>query len=280
VGDAPLRTDTNDRGQPGRLLPRRPIRVGAHLLGGPAVLTCVPLAARDREDLAGQTARLAEWHPDCVEWRADYLRDLDADEVPELLRAVTATVRAPVLFTCRMPAEGGAGTGDEPARIAVLDRAAATGLPALIDVEMATPAASAAHVVDAARRRGVAVVRSWHDLAATPPQAALLGALRAMQDAGADVAKVAVTPRTPDDVLALLATGLEARRSFLEIPAILIAMGPLGALTRVSGHFGSDLTFAAGAVGSAPGQLSLELVRAALAEQGLGPSARQEREES
>jgi 3-dehydroquinate dehydratase-1 len=189
--------------------------------------------------------------------------------VPALLTATADAARAPVLFTNRHPDEGGHAVQPEDRRTAILEAAASTGVPALVDVELATPSSFAERVVAAARRAGVAVIRSWHDFSTTPTSTALLDTLRAMQDAGADAAKVAVTPRTPDDVLALFGAGLEARRTFLDIPCILMSMGELGGVSRFAGHFGSDLTFAAGLQASAPGQMEMDLVRRSLQAMGL-----------
>lgn len=252
-----------------RLQAKRPVRVGRHLLGGPAVLTCVPLLARDRETLLEHAGRLGALRPDCIEWRADYCHGLEPGDVPELLRRISARAGCPLLVTNRLHGEGGHAAQDEGHRLAVLESAAATGVPAMVDVEMMTVGHRADGVVETAHRAGVAVVRSWHDLTGTPSQRMLLGTLRAMQDAGADVVKVAVTPGSPDDVLTLLAAGLEARRMFLDVPCILMSMGPLGALTRFGGHFGFDLTFAVGLEASAPGQIDLGLVLRVLEALGL-----------
>jgi 3-dehydroquinate dehydratase-1 len=48
-----------------------------------------------------------------------------------------------------------------------------------------------------------------------------------------------------------------------------MSMGPLGAVGRFGGHFGSDLTFAVGLEASAPGQMDLDLVRRVLVALGL-----------
>lgn len=257
-----------------RLQAKRPVRVGERVLGGPGMLVCVPLLATEPGALIEQARRLGAMRADCIEWRADYLAGLTAPEIPGLLRQLAGAAGSPLLFTNRLRAEGGHAVQDEEHRVAILEAAAASGVPALVDIEMATPPPLAAAAMRAARATGVAVIRSWHDMAATPSRQMLLGTLRAMQADGADVVKVAVTPRTPDDVLALLDAGLEARRMFLETPAILMAMGPLGAVSRLGGHFGSDLTFAVGVEASAPGQLSLDLVRAALAAMGLDGAVR------
>lgn len=253
-----------------RLQARRQVRLGDHLLGGPEVLVCVPLVAADRAALANQAAQLGALGPDCVEWRSDYLADLEPGQVAALIQEVASAARRPLIFSNRRHEEGGFRPQAEEARSAILAAAASTGVPALVDVEMATRPHLAEQVRAAARRNGVGVVRSWHDFSFTPTLEALLSVLRTMQRAGADVAKVAVTPQSPEDVLRLLQAGLEARRSFLEIPCVLMSMGPLGAASRLfGGHFGSDLTFAAGDYISAPGQLGLDLVRGCLAALGL-----------
>jgi 3-dehydroquinate dehydratase-1 len=252
-----------------RLQARRPIKVGERLLGGPMVLTCVPVLAADRHTLLEQGARLGALRPDCIEWRADFFDDLEPGDVPGLLDALAAASRCPLLFTNRLSGEGGHMPQDEDRRATILEAAASTRVPALVDVELATDPPLAHRVATAARRAGVAVIRSWHDFSATPAEEALLDRLREMLNAGADVAKVAVTPRMPEDVLALLSAGLAARRTFLDIPCILMSMGALGGVSRFAGYFGSDLTFAVGVQASAPGQMDLDLMRKGLRALGL-----------
>ena len=233
------------------------------------MLICVPLLAADRAALMDQAGALGALRPDCIEWRADFFSGLEPEDVPVLLEAVAAAAGVPVLFTNRLVGEGGHAPQQEDQRVAILEAAARTGVPALVDVELATPSPLADRVVTAARRSGVAVIRSFHDFMATPASAVLLATLRSMQDTGADVAKVAVTPQTPEDALALLRTGLDARRTFLDIPCIMMSMGALGGVSRFAGHFGSDLTFAVGLQPSAPGQMDLDLMRRGLEALGL-----------
>jgi 3-dehydroquinate dehydratase-1 len=71
-------------------------------------------------------------------------------------------------------------------------------------------------------------------------------------------------PQSIEDVQRLLAATLRASRE-LPIPVITMSMGGLGAVSRICGGvFGSALTFAVGAAASAPGQIAIEDVRAAL----------------
>lgn len=249
-----------------RLQARRPFAVGDRILGGPDVLTCVPLVAQDRRALMAQARELGALMPDCIEWRADFIADLEPEEMAALLPDLARTAGRPLLVTSRHHLEGGHRPQDEVHRLAVLEAAAATGVPCMVDIELAADPALADRVVTAARAAGVRVVRSWHNFQATPPASDLMEKLRAAQASGADVAKIAVMPTEPQDVLHLLAVGLEARKTFLEIPSVLMAMGTLGGLSRLGGgYFGSDLTFAVGQQASAPGQMPLDLVERALA---------------
>lgn len=254
-----------------RMQARRQFAVGDRVFGGPQVLTCAPLVARDLTDLLVQARQLAELRPDCVEWRCDFLDDLEPEAVSPLLAQISEACGRPLLVTNRLEAEGGARPQDEEKRLAILTAALRSGHAAMVDLELAADPRLAGALVREARGAGVRVVRSWHNFSATPSSEVLLGKLREAQESGADVAKAAVMPQSPEDVLTVLTAGLEARRSFLEIPTVLMAMGPMGAVTRISGGFyGSDLTFAVGSQASAPGQMALDLVRICLAAQGLG----------
>jgi 3-dehydroquinate dehydratase-1 len=84
------------------------------------------------------------------------------------------------------------------------------------------------------------------------------------QTLGADVAKVAVMPQRLEDVLTVLSATLQASQK-LEIPVVSMSMGGHGALTRLFGWtFGSALSFAVGAEASAPGQVPMDDMNAAL----------------
>lgn len=183
---------------------------------------------------------------------------------------VDAAGGAPVLLTVRTAAEGGGAELDDDAYSGLLRRLIegladleAARRPAALDVEQAR--GGAAELVVRAHGAGLDAVVSHHDLRATPADEAMLARLRAMADAGADVAKLAVTPRGPRDVARLL--GVTARASEeLDVAVATMSMGPLGAVSRLSGAvFGSALTFAtAGGAPSAPGQLPIDRVRAVL----------------
>ena len=258
--------------------PDRGFRVGAKWFGRDRPLICVPIVATTPEEALAQAARIVSLLPDMVELRADYLRDISPGLVRELLPRLAA-YGLPILFTNRAQAEGGVRAQDEASRVATIEAACVSGLPAVVDVELATAALLRDRVVAAGRAHGVPVLLSFHDFKATPANDVLVAHLAAMQAAGADAAKLALMPATAADATRLLAFCRAATTGALAgfaLPLATMSMGALGMISRVVGHrAGSALTFAAVAPGggSAPGQLSVAELRECWAALGEGVTA-------
>ena len=135
----------------------------------------------------------------------------------------------------------------------------------LLDIEFFTAGADLPLLVEQAHTAGVPVVCSSHDFAKTPPRAELVHRMVAMQQAGADLPKVAVMPQSRTDVLELLAATAKMAEHHPETPVITMSMGALGAVSRLAGEtFGSAMTFANPGQASAPGQISLDIVNEVL----------------
>jgi 3-dehydroquinate dehydratase-1 len=241
--------------------------VGAKWFGRDRPLVCVPIVAATPDDAVAQAARIAPFAPDAVELRADYLQNISPDLVRDLLSRLAA-FQMPLLFTNRMEAEGGAQAQDETARIVSIEAAIATRLPTFVDIELATSATLRDHAIAAGHAHHVPVLLSFHDFATTPPDETLIAHLRAIQAAGASAAKFALMPQSAADATRLLALCHAATSGAIAdftLPLAAMGMGPIGMITRVVGHrAGSALTFAAVAPGggSAPGQLSIDELRA------------------
>ena len=87
-----------------------------------------------------------------------------------------------------------------------------------------------------------------------------------MQQAGADLIKLAVMPKCDEDVVELLKVTWEMKIRHPDTPVISISMGKKGALSRLGGElFGSCVTFASHGKKSAPGQFQLEEMQQTLA---------------
>ena len=135
----------------------------------------------------------------------------------------------------------------------------------LIDYEMSNDGADFARLRAASAAAGIVLVASYHNFQSTPDAAALLDRFAQAERLGADVAKVAVMPQSPEDVLTLLGATHRASQT-LGLPLISMSMGALGSLSRMMGWvYGSTVTFAVGKSSSAPGQLPIDGLRSVLA---------------
>ena len=240
----------------------RPVTVRGVTLGDGSTRVIVPLTAATPDALLTEAATVAAAGPDLVEWRIDPL--LAAGHGLTVADALRDTLGGlPLLVTLRTAAEGGQLDVTDPDYLDLLRTALSTGVVDLLDVELARTT-SAAAAVHAAHDAQVPVVMSEHHFDGTPTESDLVAALDRMLAADADVAKIAVMPHSPADVLTLLSATSSAHARMAR-PIISMAMGQLGAVSRIGGGvFGSAATFATVGAASAPGQLPLAEVRAAL----------------
>ena len=140
-----------------------------------------------------------------------------------------------------------------------------SGCADLLDVEFFPNQEKLPALIGQAHKAGVAVVCSSHDFHKTPSRTEMVTRLTTMQQAGADLPKLAVTPNSPSDVLELLAATAEMAEQHPETPVITMSMGTLGAVSRLCGEtFGSAMTFANPGQASAPGQVALDVVNEVL----------------
>lgn len=238
----------------------------ALLSDGRIPLICVPLVARTRADLLADAALVVSQKPDVIEWRADYFDGIESGGLVVsaglALREITGKI--PLIFTLRSSAEGGNPVSLSTQAMSAL-QLALTDLPfEFHDIEMRQPTTLIHDLVHKVQARGGKTILSAHDFQGTPDNDALESLFLRAHQLGADVAKIAVMPQTPDDVLRLLAVTRRVSQ-MLPIPIISMSMGSLGIMSRIfGGVFGSALTFASGAGASAPGQLPIEDLRAML----------------
>ena len=214
---------------------------------------------------AGDTAA-----PDLLEWRVDAFDG--AADAAALVSAAAALRGAagplPLLVTLRAAREGGRDHGQDDAEraarvIALVD----AGVADLADFETDADPAALRALRAACRDAGIPLVLSAHHFDRTPPVDDMVRAFACAAELGADVAKLAVMPRSARDVDALLAATANADRS-LAIPLVSMAMGEVGVASRVIGfRYGSRITWASAGAASAPGQLPLTELRRRLREE-------------
>jgi 3-dehydroquinate dehydratase-1 len=237
-------------------------------IGGPHLLVCLPMVAKRKVELISQAEHLRQLAPDLLEWRVDsYERVEDLPDSMAALEALRFKIGSlPLIYTLRIAAEGGAQDIGQDTRLKLFEAAIRSGNADIVDVEICNQAAFIDKVKQTADECGVRLILSYHNFNETPGEAFIFEKLAEAQRLGADIAKVAVMPKSPQDVLRLLSATLKARTQGLRIPMITMAMGSEGGLTRLAGGlFGSDVTFAVGKTASAPGQIPIDTLRKAMA---------------
>lgn len=244
------------------------VTVRGRVVGGAWPLICLPLVAGERAELCREAREIAAMQPDLVEWRVDAFTGAgDMKQcltVLEELRAILG--ETPLIFTCRSDREGGLQHMTEDSRSALILRAMDSGQVDLVDIELASEWQFIQEIETKAKALGVKLILSSHNFQETPAAEALLARLVEAEKMGADIAKIAVMPKSCQDVLTLLAVTDRARSGQVAIPIITISMGEQGKISRLAGGlFGSDITFGAGRESSAPGQLSFPELKTGMA---------------
>ena len=243
----------------------KPIQLkGQPIIAEARPLICTPLVGKTKADVLAELAVILPKRPDVIEWRVDFFKAIaDLPEVLATARAIRAAAGAmPIIFTCRSAKEGGEPIPlDEAGLVGLHTALCESGLVDFIDYELSNPAEARECLRRASRVNNVGMIMSYHNFQATPDAADLVAKVIEMERCGADIAKMAVMPKNPEDVLTLLGATWRAD-AFVAIPVIGMSMGGLGAVSRMAGGvFGSALTFAVGQASSAPGQVPIEALR-------------------
>ena len=233
--------------------------------GRPKVI--LPIVEQTEEAILEKAAQFSTWKADCVEWRVDLFADAqDLSAVARCAAKLRVALKDKLLLiTFRTKAEGGHAALSHEDYLRFFRTVLDTDCADLIDLEFFTAGVDLPGLIADAHTAGAAVVCSSHDFQKTPPKAELVDRMVRMQQAGADLPKLAVMPRSRTDVLTLLAATAEMADCHPDTPVITMSMGALGAVSRLAGEaFGSAMTFANPGTASAPGQIPLDVVNAAL----------------
>lgn len=241
---------------------------GKPLGGGALPIIITPLVGKTAAAILEEVAAIVPKNPDLLEWRIDFFAAIgDAKAVVDTALAIRkASGAIPVLLTRRNVTEGGNPIPiDEAAVVAMYTAACEARCVEIIDYELSNAPADLQRLRVVSKVNAVAMIMSYHNFQMTPDAATLDSKFVAAERLGADVAKVAVMPKSEQDVLTLLAATDRARQQ-VGVPLISMSMGGIGSLSRIMGWvYGSAATFAVGKSSSAPGQIAVEDLRTALA---------------
>lgn len=230
----------------------RDVEIGA---GAPKII--VPIVAQTAEAILEKAKEIMNYTFDFLEWRVDFYEDvLDTDKVLSTLKALRAVLgEKPILVTARTKEEGGAVELDADAYTALNTAIARSGDADIIDVQIFLGDEVVRKNIDAIHAAGCKVVGSYHSFDGTPSKEELIQRLQKEQEMGADIPKIAVMPKCPADVIALLDATQEMHTKYADRPLITMSMGS-GVISRLCGeYFGSAATFGMIGQASAPGQI-------------------------
>lgn len=224
-------------------------------------LVCTPLVGSSEGAVYRELAAIMPKQPDLLEWRVDFFSGV-AD--PERVVALGKRIRQeagniPILFTRRSIREGGCPISLDEAQVLELYTAICrSGYIDLFDYELSVDELYFQQAVALSEETELKLVASFHNFQETPSRDELVAKFVAMEQAGADIAKIAVMPKELRDVLTLLDATLTAYH-VISLPIISMSMGAYGSLSRLFGWvFGSSVSFAVGEQSSAPGQIPIE----------------------
>jgi len=229
--------------------------------GSPKI--CVPLVGKTEAEIIDEVNFLSTVDFDLAEFRVDHYEFVeDLDKVRAILNKIRENYSKPLLFTFRTAKEGGVHEMSEEKYFALNKAAIESGAIDLVDVELFSTPAEIESLIKSAKENNVKVIMSSHDFFKTPAKEEIVSRLVKMQEYDADITKIAVMPKSEEDVLTLLSATLEMKKVRGDRPCITMSMASLGVISRLSGElFGSCMTFAAARQISAPGQVSVKDAR-------------------
>ncbi len=195
------------------------VRLGKRALGPRPTLV---LALSRDEAVLRQARKLGV---DAIELRIDGVVPLVQANVQRVVRALQRH-GLPIVATVRSAREGGWAKLSTAQRAELYESVMAA--VDAIDVEIAA-ARALAGTIDRARRGKKTVILSFHDFKRTPATARLEALVTKAKSAGADIVKIAATPRSAADVLRLFELTRKHRRDHI----VVIAMGALGSISRL-----------------------------------------------
>ncbi|HEY7819946.1 MAG TPA: shikimate dehydrogenase, partial [Vicinamibacteria bacterium] len=168
----------------------------------------------------------------------------------ERLRDLGGEIGKPILLTCRSAREGGAFSGTEEERLALLARAEALAFD-YVDIEIDSLSASPPRATRAK------LVLSHHDFRGIPED--LDGKIRKAIELGADVVKIAAHVSSLEGSLRLARAGDRARKAGKEY--VPVPLGPAGTSGRIlASPLGAAFTYAPPSTSrsTGPGQVALD----------------------
>ncbi|MFI8145111.1 type I 3-dehydroquinate dehydratase [Acinetobacter sp. ABJ_C5_2] len=225
-----------------------------------AVKTIVPITAKTKEQALAQAQVIANTaDADLAEFRIDLLSFAsDTKQVIALGHELKKILgNKPLIATIRTKNEGG--------QLEITDADYGKTYQAYLknpfmdwlDVEMFRDQKVVSEIVQKAHQKKVLIVMSNHDFQKTPNQDEIEKRLLKQDQMGADILKIAVMPKSKQDVFTLMNATLKVSQQTTK-PLLTMSMGQLGTISRVAtANMGGSYSFGMIGQASAPGQIDV-----------------------
>lgn len=221
---------------------------------------CVPLMAKNPEELQNFCEEIKGKSFDIIEWRVDGMERDFLDEMHALLKSYFPNI--PILATVRTKKEGGLYAGGNYA--ALVERILDQGYCDIIDLE--NERVDGSKLLAKARERNILILLSYHCWEKSLSRKELFDKYEEMLTKGGDILKIAMKADTYKETATILYAAA-VMHEVTKRPVIGIAMGEKGKLSRVAGpEMGAPLTFISLVGSSAPGQWEAEKAKLVLKE--------------
>ena len=228
---------------------------------------CAPIIGATKEDILVEAENIGSLPIDIAEWRVDWFEyAFNFSKVEGILKDLRRALgETPLLVTFRTSNEGGEKSIKPDDYAEFIVSASETGYVDMVDVEVFIGTDIVKEIIAGAHNAGVKVIGSNHNFNKTPDKDEIVERLHNMQELGVDIPKIAVMPKGMKDVITLLTATEEMHREFADRPIVTVSMSETGVLSRICGEaFGSAITFGAAKNVSAPGQMKVNDLSAAI----------------
>lgn len=225
-----------------------------------AVKTIVPITAKTKEQALAQAQVIANTaDADLAEFRIDLLSFAsDTKQVIALGHELKKILgNKPMIATIRTKNEGGQLEISDADYGKTYQAYLKKPFMDWLDVEMFHDQKVVSEIVQKAHQKKVLVVMSNHDFQKTPSQDEIEKRLLKQDQMGADVLKIAVMPKSKQDVFTLMNATLKVSQQTTK-PLLTMSMGQLGTISRVAtANMGGSYSFGMIGQASAPGQIDV-----------------------
>ncbi len=225
-----------------------------------AVKTIVPITAKTKEQALAQAQVIANTaDADLAEFRIDLLSFAsDTKQVIALGHELKKILgNKPMIATIRTKNEGGQLEISDADYGKTYQAYLKNPFMDWLDVEMFRDQKVVSEIVQKAHQKKVLIVMSNHDFQKTPSQDEIEKRLLKQDQMGADILKIAVKPKSKQDVFTLMNATLKVSQQTTK-PLLTMSMGQLGTISRVAtANMGGSYSFGMIGEASAPGQIDV-----------------------